>query len=150
MNATSLEHRLDGTAGGFGAISHSSLDTYVGNMGVLYAFGPSCPFAPLPIGPSSPIQPLPRIGPSIYPTIDINPGSIRIFGERGQPPLVRIDRDPHHGQEPDHMQYGDKENAGRSGNEAYDIIAQLYVNNPNIMFGYEIAQAIAKMQEKKE
>jgi len=65
--------------------------------------------------------------------MNINQGATRIMSdERGLAPLLRIDRQAHHKMPANHLQYGKKLYTGRHGDEAYDILAEVYVNNPNI------------------
>ena len=64
--------------------------------------------------------------------------SIKIFSEekRGAP-LIRFDFSANHGLPAKHLQYGEKDYCGRSGDEAADILATIFVKNTKIKFPWE-------------
>jgi len=73
---------------------------------------------------------LPDISSSAYLELTQKTSLIR---EEGNSPLIRVDREGHHGLPADHLQYGGSDESageypytGRSGDEAYDILAEVY------------------------
>lgn len=87
-------------------------------------------FAPLddswrPYTPPEPVYtpPEPVYVPPSPMFLQTTPNSTKLFGEdEGTAPLIRIDRNSHHGLPKDHLQYGPDIFTGRSGNEAYDVL----------------------------
>lgn len=63
--------------------------------------------------------------------IESSSKNIKLFSEDSSIPLIRIDREAHHGLPPDHLQLGENFYTGRSGDKAYDFIAEILKNNPN-------------------
>ncbi|PIN69297.1 hypothetical protein COV93_06045 [Candidatus Woesearchaeota archaeon CG11_big_fil_rev_8_21_14_0_20_43_8] len=65
--------------------------------------------------------------------------STKIFSSTGGPPLLRIDREDHHKQPKNHLQYGkgisplNGEGIVRNGDEAYDILADIYTKSKNLI-----------------
>tara|TARA_Y100000310_G_scaffold193198_1_gene193167 strand:+ start:381 stop:845 length:465 start_codon:yes stop_codon:yes gene_type:complete len=64
--------------------------------------------------------------------LDVSPNTTRLFMEGNSTPVMRVDRNAHHGKPADHLQYGDGLYTGRNGNEAYDILGEIFRLNPQM------------------
>ncbi|MEK6932714.1 MAG: hypothetical protein AABW56_02870 [Nanoarchaeota archaeon] len=63
--------------------------------------------------------------------LESNSKNIKLFSSEVNIPLIRIDREAHHGLPPNHLQLGKSLYTGRSGDEAYDLVAEILKNKPN-------------------
>ncbi len=127
-----------------------TIDEYAeGTFALFTPFDPLKPFEPVcgPWGPSesyqreqfgqkrresNPVMPTEPMG------FSIKPNSTRLFGEESEPPLLRIDRKAHHGLPKNHLQYGEKDYTGRYGDEAYDILGEVFKKSKrNILFPFD-------------
>lgn len=119
---------------------HGIIDEYAADTIALFTPPPK-PFEPI-IGPWAPsesfqrdqfikkefeihpiilkVEPLKPIG------LSVSTGSTKFFDPDVGSPLLRVDRDNHHNKPYDHLQYGSTDYLNRSGNDAYDIAAEVF------------------------
>lgn len=117
--------------------SRRPIDVYMEGTVVLFTPPPPEPFKPImgPWGPSESAQkeryenkmrelsspePITPLG------FSVNPRSTKFFGEECKTPLLRIDRNANHGLPENHLQFGKDTYLGRHGNEAYEILTDVF------------------------
>jgi len=70
--------------------------------------------------------------------LSIKPNSTKLFGPEIGSPFMRIDRKSHDGLPENHLQYGFGEYTGRHGNEAYEILTDVFTKSKrNILFPFD-------------